>query len=75
MLEDSTGDLPGIGGNSERHQRELSVEKRLSVLETLVIEIKTNHLAHIEAKLDRLHWFIITTLVAVGVEVGLIFFK
>lgn len=34
----------------------IRIEGRLSTLETLVSEIKDNHLAHIEAKIDRITW-------------------
>lgn len=43
----------------------LSVEGRMSKLETLVTEIKDNHLAHIQDKLDQFQWLIITTLIGV----------
>ena len=46
----------------------LSIEQRLTKLETIVDEIKNNHLVHIEAKIDRVTWFILVTLVGVVVS-------
>ena len=46
----------------------LSIEQRLTRLETIVDEIKNNHLVHIEAKIDRVTWFILVTLVGVVVS-------
>ena len=43
----------------------LSVEQRLTRLETIVDEIKNNHLVHIEAKIDKMTWLVVTSLVGV----------
>ena len=47
----------------------LDVENRLTRVETHLTEIKDNHLPHIEAKLDRATWLLITTLVGLSVSV------
>lgn len=48
---------------------ELQIEGRLSTLEAQytaldgkISEIKDNHLAHLDAKVDRIQWLIVTTL-------------
>jgi len=46
-------------------QYKISVEQRLSRIETIVDEIKNNHLVHLEAKMDRMNWLIIVSLVGV----------
>ena len=51
----------------------VDIEKRLSTLETIVSEIKDNHLVHIEAKIDRGQWFVIVTLVGVIISIVLKF--
>jgi hypothetical protein len=43
----------------------LDLEERLTCLETKVNEIMTNHLPHIEAKVDRIQWLLIVTLIGV----------
>ena len=47
---------------------EVSVENRLTRLETLLDEIKNNHLAHLEMKVDRITWILVTSLVALSVD-------
>lgn len=44
-------------------QYKLSVEQRLTRLETVVDEIKNNHLNHIETKVDRITWLLVVTCV------------
>lgn len=41
----------------------LDVERRLTTVETIVTEIRDNHLAHLDAKVDRIHWLLVTTLI------------
>ena len=38
--------------------RNIEIENRLTKLEEAVLDIKTNHLPHMEAKIDKLIWFI-----------------
>lgn len=49
-------------------QYKLSIESRITRLETVVEEIKTNHLVHIERKLSWGVALLITTLVSVIVS-------
>ena len=51
--------------NGNGFKDRLSIEQRLTCLETTVNEIKNNHLVHIEAKVDRIQWMIIITLVGI----------
>lgn len=46
-------------------QYKLSIEQRLTRLETVVDEIKNNHLVHLEEKLDKLIWLVVASLVGV----------
>jgi hypothetical protein len=43
----------------------ISVEKRLTCVETKLDEIMTNHLPHIQAKVDKIQWLLITNLITV----------
>ena len=58
--------------DNEKYQTQIKTEGRLSTLETLVGEIKDNHLPHIEAKVDRITWLLVTTL---GGVVATLFLK
>ena len=56
----------------------IGTEKRLATLETSYIslvekidEIKDNHLAHLDAKVDKIQWLLVTTLITI--LVGFIF--
>ena len=49
--------------NGNGFKDRLSIEQRLTCLETTVNEIKNNHLVHIEAKIDRIQWLLIVTLI------------
>ena len=49
--------------NNNGFKDRLSIEQRLTCLETTVNEIKNNHLVHIEAKVDRIQWLLIVTLI------------
>lgn len=46
-----------------KNQDRLSVENRITRVETKIEEMLTNHLPHIEAKVDRIHWILVTTLI------------
>ena len=51
--------------NGNGFKDRIGIEQRLSCLETTVNEIKNNHLVHIEAKIDRIQWLFILTLVGI----------
>ena len=51
--------------NAQFTNRDIDIENRLSGLEMKVKEIADNHLVHIEAKIDRIQWLFILTLVGV----------
>ena len=55
----------------ENGDYKLSIEQRLTRLETVVEEIKENHLKHLAEKLDRLMWLIITTLLGVVINLSM----
>lgn len=46
----------------------LSIENRLTGLETTLNEIITNHLAHLDAKVDRIQWLLVVTALGVAVD-------
>ncbi len=46
-------------------QYKVRIESRITALEVKIAEILENHLPHIEAKVDKLTWLLITNLVAV----------
>jgi hypothetical protein len=50
---------------------EKTTGERLAVVETLVKEIKDNHLAHLDAKMDKMMWLVLTTLVTAIVSLAL----
>ena len=52
-----------------------TVKERITRLETKVDDVMTNHLPHIQKKVDRIQWLIITTLVTVVVGLGFIIVK
>ena len=56
--------------NMENSEYKLDIENRLTVVETHLNEIRENHLPHIETKIDRITWLLITTLA--GLVVSLI---
>ena len=55
----------------EYNSRDLQVESRLTKVEESLEEIKTNHLPHMDAKLDRLLWFIATS--SFGAAISLVY--
>ena len=46
-------------------QYKISIEQRLTALEVKVDEIISNHIVHLEKKLDRLTLLVITTLISI----------
>lgn len=52
-----------------------TIPERITALEVKITEIATNHLPHLEAKVDRLTWLLTTTAVGVAVSIGLIVLK
>ena len=62
----------------ENGEYKLSNEKRITTLEQNFIslredikEIKENHLAHLESKMDRIQWILVTTLITVVVSLAM----
>ena len=53
----------------------LSLENRITKLETSVEEIRINHLPHLEAKVDRITWLALTSLATMVVNMALIILK
>ena len=43
----------------------LNIESRLTCVETKLDEIMQNHLPHIQAKVDKIQWLLVTNLIAV----------
>ena len=58
-----------------QEQYKVETEQRLTKVETLLNEIIINHLPHIESKLDRLLWFLVTTAFALASGFAFIIFK
>ena len=56
--------------NSEAKYK-ISIENRLTKVETLLDEIVKNHLPHIETKIDRIMWLMVVTFLGVVVDLGL----
>ena len=54
--------MPEANGNGIKYK--LTVENRITAVETVLDEIRTNHLPHIEKKIDRITLLFITTLIA-----------
>lgn len=48
---------------NEYNDDRLNIERRLTCLEVKIKEIAENHLVHIEAKIDRINWLLIVSLV------------
>ena len=45
----------------EYNNRDTQTEARLTALETKLDEVINNHLAHMDAKIDKILWFLITS--------------
>ena len=59
----------------EYNNRDIEIENRLTNVEQSLEEIKLNHLPHIESKIDRLLWFLVTTAFALASGSAFIIFK
>ena len=59
----------------EFNNRDLQIESRLTSVEEGLNEIRTNHLPHIDSKLDRLLWFLVTTAFALASGLAFLIFK
>ena len=60
----------------------LEVEARLTKVETLLNELINNHIVHLNNRVDKLAnkldkglWLILTVLLGVTIQLGLLFFK
>lgn len=49
----------------------LSIEGRLTRVETQLEDIRINHLPHLEDKMNRIIWLLVTTLAGVAVSLAL----
>jgi len=47
------------------YDRDIQIEKRLSCLETKMDELLNNHLVHLQNRVDKIQWLLITNLIAV----------
>ena len=59
----------------EEQKRDREIEHRLSGLEQSLSELISNHVPHLESKIDRAQWLLVSTLVSVIIGLVLIFFK
>jgi hypothetical protein len=50
---------------TENGEYKISIEQRITRLETQLEEVIENHLPHIESKVDRITWLLVTTLVGI----------
>jgi hypothetical protein len=57
--------------DTENGKYKLGVEGRLTAVEVKLEEIKMNHLPHIEQKIDRIMWLLITGLFGIAVDLVL----
>ena len=55
-------------------KRNIEIENRLTRLEESLTDLKENHVPHLEAKLDRIQWLLITTMLALLINLANIFF-
>lgn len=58
----------------ENGNYKISMEGRMSRVETTLEEIKTNHLPHIQAKVDKMMWLLVTSLAAALIELIKVFY-
>lgn len=56
---------------SNNNTRKIKLHERVAIVETKVDSLIENHIPHLTAKVDRITWLIIVTLI--GVVVDLIF--
>ena len=59
----------------EYNNRDMQVENRLTRVEESLEEIKTNHLVHLDAKIDKVLWFLLTTAFTLASGLAFIIFK
>lgn len=50
-------------------------DERIDRVESSIDEIKTNHIAHLDKKFDKIIWLIITTLVAIVLHAVGVYFN
>ena len=55
-------------------KRNIEIENRLTRLEESLTDLKENHVPHLEAKLDRIQWLLITTMLALLINLANKFF-
>jgi len=49
----------------ENGKYKLNIEQRITRVETIVDDIKTNHLVHMEEKIDKLTYLLVASLIGV----------
>lgn len=59
----------------EFNNRDLQIESRLTSLEEGLNEIRINHLPHMDAKIDKILWFLITSFFGLASGLAFIIFK
>lgn len=59
----------------EYNNRDMQVENRLTRVEESLEEIKTNHLVHLDAKIDKILWFLLTSFFGLASGLAFIIFK
>ena len=47
----------------ENGDYKIEIESRLTTIEVKLNEVMENHLPHLEAKVDRITWLLVTTLI------------
>jgi hypothetical protein len=57
------------------NNRDMQVENRLTKVEESLDEIKNNHLVHLDAKIDKILWFLITSSFGLASGLAFIIFK
>lgn len=48
----------------ENSQYKTNIEHRLSVIETQISELINNHIKHLQERVDKIQWLLITNLIA-----------
>lgn len=52
------------------NERNVEIENRLTSLETRLEDLITNHLPHLESKIDRIYWLLVTTMIALVINLA-----
>lgn len=52
------------------NERNVEIENRLTSLETRLEDLITNHLPHLESKIDRIQWLLVTTMIALVINLA-----